>query len=456
MIAPSIVWLRQDLRLADQPAFAAAAAEGPVVPIYVLDDETPGSWAIGGAQRWWLHHSLAALADDLAAAGVPLVLRRGRAADEVARLAAEIGAKRVHALGHYEPWWQKAEAELAGQMDLVLHDGLLLASPREIQTRQGGRYRIFSPFWRALLDRMPPAPPLPAPTAMQGLGSAVPSARLEEWQLLPTKPDWAKGFGGWTPGEAGALKRVEGLADRIARYDNDRNLPSLDRSSRLSPHLHFGEVSPATVWHAAQEADGDATAYLRELGWRDFTANMIDQFPALGEAHGRSAFERIPWRTGEDAERDFAAWTRGRTGYPIVDAGMRELWATGWMHNRVRMLAASFLVKHLLIDWRRGARWFWDTLIDADYGNNSLNWQWIAGSGVDSNPFARIMAPLAQSAKFDAADYIRRWVPELADLSDDDIHDPHGAGRSPSAYPAPLIGHREGRARALEAAGAFR
>ncbi len=399
MNSPTIVWLRQDLRLADQPAFAAAAAEGPVVPLYVLDDVTPGTWAIGAAQRWWLHHSLAALASDLAAAGAPLVLRRGHAVEEVMRLAAEIGAKRVHALGHYEPWWRQAEANIAARINLVVHDGLLLGSPRQILTRQRGRYRIFTPFWRALLDRMPPPPPIPAPHELEGL-DGVPSDTLDDWQLLPTDPDWAQGFAGWTPGEAGAVERVKALDERIAGYDNDRNLPSLDGSSRLSPHLHFGEVSPATVWHAAQAAEGDAAPYLREIGWRDFTANMIDQFPALGDANGRSAFDAIALRSGEDAERDFAAWTHGRTGYPIVDAGMRELWATGWMHNRVRMLAASFLVKHLLIDWRRGARWFWDTLIDADYGNNSVNWQWVAGTGVDSNPFGRIMAPLAQSAKF--------------------------------------------------------
>jgi len=456
MNSPNLVWLRQDLRLADQPAFAAAAAEGPVVPLYVLDDETPGAWAIGGAQRWWLHHSLAALARDLAAAGAPLVLRRGRSVDEVMRVVAEVGAQRVHAIGHYEPWWQAAEQALAERTELVLHDGLLLADPRQVRTRQGGRYRIFTPFWRALLDQMPPAPPLPAPEVLTSPESTVPSDRLEEWELLPTKPDWATGFGGWAPGEKGAVGRVEALAERIAGYDVNRNLPSLDGSSRLSPHLHFGEVSPAAVWHAAKAADGDATPYLREIGWRDFTANMIDQFPNLGEVNGRAAFDRMAWRGGEEATRDFAAWTRGRTGYPIVDAGMRELWATGWMHNRVRMLAASFLVKHLLIDWRRGTRWFWDTLIDADYGNNSVNWQWIAGSGLDSNPFGRIMAPLSQSAKFDAADYIRRWVPELAGLSDDDIHDPHTAGRRPSAYPAPLIGHQEGRARALQAAIAAR
>ena len=455
MTAPTIVWLRQDLRLADQAAFAAAAAQGPVVPLYVLDDETPGRWKTGGAQRWWLHHSLAALARDLAAAGAPLVLRRGRAVEEVVRLAAETGARQVHALTHYEPWWQAAEQEVAARLDLQLHDGLLLASPRDVRTRQGGRYRIFTPFWRALSEQMPPAAPLPAPT-LCGHGKKIASDALGDWRLLPTTPDWSSGFTEWTPGETGALARVDALAERIAAYDSARNLPSIDGSSRLSPHLHFGEVSPATVWHAARAAEGDAAPYLREIGWRDFTANMIDQFPDLGAANGRAAFDRMPWRSGAAATRDFTAWTRGRTGYPIVDAGMRELWSTGWMHNRVRMLAASFLVKHLLIDWRRGAQWFWDTLVDADYGNNSVNWQWIAGTGHDSNPFGRIMAPLSQSVKFDAADYIRRWVPELADVGDAAIHDPHDAGVRPHAYPAPLIGHREARARALEALGTIR
>ena len=456
MMTPTIVWLRQDLRLTDQPAFAAAAAEGPVVALYVLDDETPGAWKMGAAQRWWLHHSLAALGADLAAKGILLVLRRGPAADEVVRLASEIEAKRVHALVHYEPWWQIADGAVAERLDLVLHDGAMLASPRQVRTKQGGRYRIFTPFWRALLDQMPPAPPQPLPVEMAGVGHGIASDRLEDWNLLPTSPDWSAGFAAWTPGEAGALKRVEALAERIAGYDRDRNLPSIDGSSRLSPHLHFGEVSPAAVWYAARSAEGDATPYLREIGWRDFTANMIDQFPGLGDTNGRAAYDGMPWRFGAEAERDFAAWTQGRTGYPIVDAGMRELWATGWMHNRVRMLAASFLVKHLLIDWRRGARWFWDTLVDADYGNNSVNWQWIAGTGVDSNPFGRIMAPVAQSLKFDAADYIRRWVPELASVSDGEIHDPHAAGFGPRDYPTPLIGHREARVRALDAVGAAR
>jgi deoxyribodipyrimidine photo-lyase len=432
---------------------AQAATQGPIVPLYVLDDEGPGAWAMGAAQRWWLHHSLAALGADLSARGAPLILRRGRAVEEVARVAAEVGARRVHALTHYEPWWQAAEAELAKLLDLALHDGLLLAPPDAVRTRQFGRYRMFKPFWRALVDQMPPPAPLPAPERLDGIARALASDRLDDWHLLPTKPDWASRFDEWTPGEAGARERVEALAGRIATYDVDRNMPSLDGSSRLSPHLHFGEVSPGDVWRAASAADGDAMPYLREVGWRDFTANMIDQMPRLGEENGRRAFDRLPWRTGDAAEADFAAWTRGRTGYPIVDAGMRQLWATGWMHNRVRMITASFLVKHLLIDWRRGAKWYWDTLIDADYGNNSVNWQWVAGTGADSNPFGRIMAPLVQSEKFGAGDYIRRWVPELAGLGDEAIHDPHGAGLAPSDYPAMLIGHREGRERAL-AAGA--
>jgi deoxyribodipyrimidine photo-lyase len=452
--AATIVWLRQDLRLADQAAFVAAASEGPVIPLYVLDDETPGQWAIGAAQRWWLHHSLVSLAADLESHGAPLVLRRGGAAAEVARLARETGAVRVHALSHYEPWWQAAEAELAEQVDLFLHDGLLLSPPERILTRQGGRYRMFTPFWRALAEQMPPPPALPVPDILAGPDKAIASDCLDDWQLVPTRPNWASGFDEWTPGEEGARERLNDLAERIAGYDHNRNMPSLDGSSRLSPHLHFGEVSPGEVWRAARGADGDAFPFLREVAWRDFTANMIDQMPQLGEANGRSSFDRLPWRSGEAAERDFIAWTRGRTGYPIVDAGMRELWATGWMHNRVRMIAASFLVKHLLIDWRRGARWFWDTLVDADYGNNSVNWQWIAGTGADSNPFGRIMAPLLQSAKFYAGDYIRRWVPELAGLGDDAIHDPHGAGLAPKDYPEMLIGHREGRERAL-AAGAM-
>jgi len=452
MTQPSIVWFRQDLRTADQAALAAAAASGPVIPVYVLDDASPGPWAIGGAQRWWLHYSLSALGASLAALGAPLVLRRGEAADVVARLVEETGAACVHALRHYEPWWQEAEVRLDTRVDLYLHDGQLLENPECVRTAAGGRFRIFTPYWRALERRLPPSRPQPAPERLEPAQQLPESEELADWQLLPTKPNWANGFDVWTPGEAGAADALDRFVPALEDYDTGRNLPSQEGSSRLSPHLHHGEVSPAAVWHALDAAGEGAASFRRELGWRDFTSNLIDQLPDYGEAHGRAAFDGFRWREGAAADDDFAAWTAGRTGYPIVDAGMRQLWATGWMHNRVRMIAASFLVKHLLIDWRRGARWFWDTLVDADYGNNSVNWQWVAGTGVDSSPFGRIMAPLGQSAKFDAADYIRTWVPELAGLDDMAIHDPEEAGQAPNGYPAKLIGHREARERALAAA----
>jgi deoxyribodipyrimidine photo-lyase len=450
----SIVWFRQDLRLTDQAALAAAASAGPVVPVYVLDDETPGQWAIGGAQRWWLHHSLAALGASLRDKGVSLILRRGNSATEVARLAREVGAAGVHALHHYEPWWQSAEAALAQTVPLELHDGTRLIPPDRLRTGAGGRYRMFTPFWRALAQQMPPPAPQPAPDRIAGFDGDIASDGLEDWALLPTRPDWAQGFADWMPGEAGAQDAIATFEDQADAYDHARNLPSHEGTSRFSPHLHFGEISPAELWHRL--ASAGAMPFLREVAWRDFAANVIDILPGYGECNGRGAYDAFPWRQGPAADADFTAWTKGRTGYPIVDAGMRQLWATGWMHNRVRMIAASFLVKHLLIDWRRGARWFWDTLVDADYPNNSVNWQWVAGTGIDSNPFGRIMAPLSQSAKFDAADYIRSWVPEMAGLPDGAIHDPHGEEAAPPSYPAPLIGHREARARALAAAATIK
>jgi deoxyribodipyrimidine photo-lyase len=452
MTEPVILWFRQDLRLSDQAALIAAAGEGPVVPVYVLDDETPGDWRIGGAQRWWLHHTLDALGDMLKAKGSRLILRRGKVVEEVARLAKEVGTSRIHALRHYEPWWQKAEEALAKGHNLCLHDGNHLAPPHAVLSGSGSRYRIFTPWWRALKQQMPPEKPRRAPAEITAPSKWPKSDALSDWDLLPKRPDWAKAFGSvWTPGEEGARAALDHFLPELEAYDDARNLPSEEGSSRLSPHLHFGEISPATIWHrCAAKAHARAEPFLREIGWRDFSTNVIDMFPDYAQKNGRDSF-KLRWRSGEAAEADFLAWTKGRTGYPIVDAGMRQLWATGWMHNRVRMIAASFLIKHLLIDWRRGERWFWDTLVDADYGNNSQNWQWVAGSGVDSSPFGRIMAPLTQSAKFDAAGYIREWVPELSGLGDDVIHDPHEAGCAPKDYAEPLIGHRAGRERALAA-----
>ncbi|WP_422058047.1 cryptochrome/photolyase family protein [Sphingomonas sp.] len=449
----SILWFRRDLRLSDQAALIAAAGEGPVVPVYILDDDTPRHRAMGGASRWWLHHSLASLDAALRAKGSRLILRRGKCDDVLAALAEAVGTKRVHCIRHYEPWWRNAERAVAKQLELVCHDGNYLAPPGAVTTGSGEPYKIYTPFWRALRQRMPPAAPANRPRDIPAPSSWPKSDLLEDWALLPTKPDWATGFAEWEPGEAGARKRVDAFVDSAADYDRTRNLPSIEGSSRLSPHLHFGEVSPAYVWHRVADAGGSVDVFLSEIGWRDYAQNVILQFPDYAAKNAREKFDAIPWRDfRSSAVRDeFDAWTKGRTGYPIVDAGMRQLWATGWMHNRVRMIAASFLIKHLLIDWREGEKWFWDTLVDADYASNAVNWQWVSGTGIDSNMFVRIMAPLSQSEKFDAAGYIREWVPELARLHDDVIHDPEEHGRRPDDYPRKIVGHREARERALAA-----
>jgi deoxyribodipyrimidine photo-lyase len=461
MAAPQIVWFRNDLRLADQAAVRAAAAAGAVVAVYVLDDDTSGKWRIGAAQRWWLHYSLVALAADLRAMGGKLVLRRGRPATELAAVAKAIGATAVHALHHYEPWAVTQEAAVAQVLVLTLHDGAYLAPPGTTRSGSGTPYRIFTPFWNTLQHTLPPPEPEPAP--MIRFADASAGDDLADWQLLPTDPDWAGGFDVWTPGEAGAHAALAAFADVADAYDDGRNLPAKPLTSRLSPHLHHGEISAAQVWHAVAGRGAGPLSFRREIGWRDFAINLVLQFPDIGDKPNRSQFEGFPFR---DDPAGLAAWQQGRTGYPIVDAGMRQLWATGWMHNRVRMIVASFLTKHLLIDWRRGERWFWDALVDADYGNNSLGWQWIMGSGVDSSPFNRIFTPVGQSTKFDGAGaYIREWVPELARLPADAIHAPweaapmvlQAAGVALGTnYPHPIVGHAEARARALEAYAAIR
>ncbi len=449
MTTPVLLWLRQDLRLHDHPALVAATQEGPVIPVYILDDDAPGDWAIGGAQRWWLHHSLEAFAKSLDKKGSRLVLRRGDAVSTLRSLMTETGAERVFATRQYEPWWRKAEDALGDA--ICLHDGNQLARVESVTTGAGGQFRVYSSFWKALSQMMPPPEPVAMPRKIDAPETWPESDALESWKLLPTKPDWSGGFSGWRPGEDAARKAVARFADVADDYDHDRNIPSTEGTSRLSPHLHFGEISPRQVWHAVSGHGDGVTTFRKEVAWRDFTQGVVLALPDYGRRNGRPAFDALPWRTGKAAASDLKAWQTGRTGYPIVDAGMRQLWATGWMHNRVRMITASFLVKHLLLDWREGERWFWDCLVDADYGNNSVNWQWVAGTGVDSNMFGRIMAPLSQSEKFDAGDYIRQWVPELAGVAGDAIHDPDESGCRPRDYPAKIIGHREARERALEA-----
>lgn len=449
MPKPTIVWLRQDLRLADQPALFAAAAAGPVIPVYVLDDESPAlRHRMGAAQRWWLHHSLASLARDLEAVGSRLILRRGRVDQVIESLMADTEADAVFALRHSEPWWREAEQRLASR--LKVFDGDTLAPLRAVLTGAGQPYRVYSAFWRALSDQMPPPEPSPAPGHLAAPDQWPASEALESWNLLPRKPDWATGFD-WTPGETAALRKLDEFGDDVSQYEVRRDLPSTPGTSRLSPHLHFGEISPATVWHGANGRH-HAEKFRKELAWRDFAKGMVEALPTYADKAGTAKFEAFPWREGEVADGDLRAWQSGRTGYPIVDAGMRQLWTTGWMHNRVRMITASFLTKHLLIDWRKGWDWYWDTLVDADFGNNAVNWQWVAGTGIDANMFSRIMAPLVQSERFDAGDYIRQWVPELARVRGDAIHDPGPV----NGYPDKIVGHKEGRERALAALATLR
>ncbi len=468
-----IHWFRQDLRLEDNPALTAAVASGAsVIPLYILDDETPGQWRPGGAGRWWLHHSLAALDAGLRERGSRLVLRRGVAAGVLPQLVAETGASAVTFTRAYEPCNAALESGIERALDkdgitVRRFGGNLLFEPEAILTGSGGPFKVFTPFYKACLAGPPPKAPVPAPETIPAPGTFPPGDCLEDWDLLPTRPDWAGGLReSWVPGEVGAAGRLDRFLDEaVVRYGTDRDRPDRMGTSRLSPHLHFGEIGPRTVWHRVSlfaDADGAAAsgaqAFLRELVWREFSHHLLHHWPEFPEAPFRADFARFPWR--EDPE-GLRAWQRGRTGYPIVDAGMRELWETGWMHNRVRMIAASFLVKDLLVPWQDGEAWFWDTLVDADLANNAAGWQWVAGCGADAAPYFRIFNPVLQGEKFDPdGRYVKRWVPELAGLSAKFMHRPWEAPPEVleaasvvlgGTYPAPIVDHGMARRRALDA-----
>ncbi len=480
MTAPVILWFRRDLRLADNPALAAAVATGrPVLPLYVHDTETPGIRPPGGASRWWLHQSLAGLGGDLAERGAALVLRRGPAAHVIADIVKETGADAV--------FWNRLYDRPAIDRDSGIKRALkgrglaaesfnasLLIEPWAIATKGGTPFRVFTPFWKALSAAVEPQRPLPAPEKITPFAAAVDSDGLEDWALLPAAPNWAAGFHDfWAPGEMNALRQARDFHDgNLADYKRLRDAPGERGTSRLSPHLHFGEIGPrlrgyAVTFGAAARDDartGDGgTAFLRELGWREFNQHLLFHFPELPERNIDSAFGAFPWR---DDPAGLTAWQRGQTGYPIVDAGMRELWQTGWMHNRVRMAAASFLVKHLLVDWRAGEAWFWDTLVDADPANNAGNWQWVAGCGFDAAPYFRIFNPILQGERFDPdGAYVRRWVPEIAALPDKYLHKPWEAPADildkagivlGETYPHPIVDHRQARQRALDAYAAIK
>jgi deoxyribodipyrimidine photo-lyase len=460
----AIVWFRQDLRLADNPALTAAVARGAIVPVYILD-ETAGVRPPGGASRWWLHHSLTALRARLGR----LVLLRGDPHDILPSLVRTAGATAVYWNRCYEPYavardtTLKAELSARG-LDVQSFNGSLLHEPWEIRNAQDQPYKVFTAFWRAASSR-PVAPPVPKPKGIR-FGHHPDGDALEAWQLAPAGPDWAAGWDKlWQPGESGARRRLDAfVAGALANYSRGRDRPDREYVSRLSPHLHFGEISPRQLWarmafEREQAANREGVdKFLSEIGWREFAYHLLYHFPSLPEKSWRAEFERFPWRDRPDLLK---AWQRGRTGYPIVDAGMRQLWQTGYMHNRVRMIVASFLTKHLLIDWRHGEAWFWDTLVDADLANNVAGWQWVAGSGADAAPYFRIYNPVKQGETFDPdGDYVRQWCPELRNLPDEYVQAPFAAPEPVLAgagitlgrdYPLPVVGLDEGRKAALDA-----
>ena len=430
----------------------------------MLDDVASGKWKIGGASRWWLHHSLKSLTADLKQLGIALILRRGSAQTIIPKLAAEIGAGAVFWNRCYEPFAVARDTAIKSALTdagvkAESFGAALITEPWTVKTQSGTPFRVFTPFWNVLHKDHRPAKPLGAPKFRQA-PQQVSGDDLDDWHLLPTRPNWAAGFGeDWKPGEAGAQRRLKAfIEDGLRNYPTTRNLPGIEGVSRLSPYLHWGEISVRQVWHAIDFHAGGDGAYLRELAWRDFAHQLLWQFPDLPEKPFHEEFHAFPWR--KDAEA-LKAWQTGQTGYPFVDAGMRQLWATGWMHNRVRMVVASFLVKHLLLPWRVGEDWFWDCLVDADLANNSMNWQWVAGSGADAAPYFRIFNPVLQGEKFDKGGaYVRRWVPEIASLPDKWLHRlweaPEDvlakAGISPGrTYPRPIVNHETARQRALEA-----
>lgn len=453
--APTLLWLRRDLRLRDNPALGAtAAAGGPVIPVFI-DDEPK----LGGAARWWRGRSLDALDRSLQSIGSRLILRHGPALPTLTALVKETGATKLVFNRRFEPRGLKADAEIvthlsAAGIDVIECLGNRLHEPWALKTQKGDPFRVFTPFWRRLAESYRAPTAVATPTKLLAPTSWPSSAELAD---LAVTAAWSAGMEkSWQPGEAGALAHLDDLTGKVATYAARRDIPGTDGTSRLSPHLAWGEISVHEIWRRLCDAAPAQNAFLRELGWRDFNSHLLYHYPRLPVDNWNRQFDAFPFR---EPGKAFKAWCRGQTGYPIVDAGMRQLWTTGWMHNRVRMIAASFLIKDLLIDWRDGEKWFWDTLVDADLAQNAGNWQWVAGCGADAAPYFRIFNPTTQSEKFDPeGTFIRRWLPELAQLPTSLIHEPAKAPVADLAkagvilgktYPLPIVDHAEARTRAL-------
>jgi deoxyribodipyrimidine photo-lyase len=465
MRSTSIAWLRNDLRIADNPALNAAARAGDQVVALYVHETTHGVRKPGGAARWWLHQSLDALGADLAERGIRLAVREGDAHRLLPDVVREYEAGSAYWNRRYAPVEREADASIkaalkADGVDVHSCPGNVLVEPWDIATGQGKPYSVFTPFWKTLRDK-----PIAAPMRRPDARGAVRRLKVDADYCAPK---WSEKLGQhWQIGEAAAARVLtEFLDDKLGGYPEGRDLPRKEATSRLSPHLRFGEISPRQVWHAAQavaHADhhkqADVDKFLSELAWRDFNYHQLYHRDDIAKAPMQPKYAGMKWR---HSERDLAAWQQGQTGIPIVDAGMRELWETGFMQNRVRMLTASLLAKNLLVDWRLGEQWFWDCLVDADMANNPGNWQWVAGSGLDASPYFRIFNPVTQGERFDGGgSYVRRWVPELAALPDEWIHDPASAPADVlkkagvvigDTYPKPIVDLKSSRVRALEAA----
>ena len=469
-MSTALVLFRQDLRLSDNAALTAAClAHERVLPVYVHAPAELAPWEPGAASRWWLHHSIEALRGALAAQGGDLHVGVGDTLGQLRALIRASGATEVHWNRRYEPAGIAVDTALKAALredGIVVHShaGALWNEPWTLATDAGHPYRVFTPFWRKLRAGLPDAAPLPSASAREWLRlpGSLPTDALD---LLPAIR-WDAGLqSSWTPGEAGAKELLEVFADdAVSDYAKGRDLPARHGTSRLSPHLHFGEITPAQIQRVLQDRAActdarkrpDLEPYLRELGWRDFAHHLLYHFPHTPEANFNPRFDAFPWAAADGALLD--RWQRGRTGIPLVDAGMRELWHTGWMHNRVRMVVASFLTKNLRQHWQHGARWFWDTLVDADLASNTLGWQWVAGCGADAAPYFRVFNPYLQAAKFDPdAAYLKRWLPELASLPAKALHEAwrHPAALAAKGYPAPMVDLGASRDAALAAWGAL-